>query len=66
MKSIKEKAQKLVDDVNAQIEEARQDLAKQMVEKGYTPESHKIYDNMVDIIEGRTLEYRCWVQIQKH
>lgn len=60
MNEIQRKAQELADQVSAQVNEARLDLAKKMIEKGYTSEDHQICDNMLDIIEGRTLEYRCW------
>lgn len=61
---IQRKAQELADQVNAQIQEARTDLAIRMVEKGYVPDQYKICDNLLDVIEGLTLSYRCWAELK--
>jgi hypothetical protein len=60
MNDAQQKAQELANAVNAQILEARQELAQRMLEKGQTEETHMIYDNLVDVIEGGDVLYRCW------
>lgn len=60
MNEIETKAQELANTVNAQILEARKELALQMIEKGQTEDMYVICDNIVDIIEKGELTYRCW------
>lgn len=60
MSDVKQRAIDLAEQVNAQIEEARADLAKRMLEKGMNPEDFIICDNMLDIVEGTTLQYKVW------
>jgi hypothetical protein len=60
MSDVKQRALELVESVNKQILEAREDLMKQMVEKNLLPDDYLICDNMLDIVEGTTLQYKCW------
>lgn len=58
--AIKAKAMELAMNVTSQIREARETLVKEMLEKGQRPEDYQVCDNMLDIVEGTTLNYKCW------
>jgi len=55
----KVRAEELFNNVMGQVKEARDNLAKRMLEKGMTPETHYIKDNFEEIVNGTTLEYIC-------
>lgn len=57
---ILQRAQALADKHKQDILDARDDLVKDMLAAGYKPEEWVICDNLVDIQNGNTLEYKCW------
>lgn len=62
--NIQTKAQELVNSVLLQIAEERENLAKRMLELGYTPESHIICDNIIDAINDPSISYKCWAELK--
>lgn len=59
-KQIQSKAEQLAAQHIKDIQEARANLVKDMVSAGYKPEEWVICDNLIDIQQGKTLEYSCW------
>jgi hypothetical protein len=57
--STQAKARELFDAVMKQIVEAREDLAKVMLERGMIKDKYYIEDNFEEVAEGKTLEYIC-------
>lgn len=57
-------AQELRDKVMAQICEAREELAKNMIEKGLSPDLYCIADNFNVIIENPEVPYQCWPELR--
>lgn len=60
-----EKAKEIFDAVMKQITEAREELAKKMLEKGMTPDKYYIEDNFAEIAQGKTMEYICTPELIK-
>ncbi len=48
-----------------QIIETKERVAKEMLERGYTPDKWILQDNMIDILEGRTMTYECYPVLHK-
>jgi hypothetical protein len=57
-------AQELRDTVMAQINEARVELAKKMIEKGLSPELYCIADNFNVLVENPEVPYQCWPELR--
>jgi hypothetical protein len=57
MTNIEAEAQKLVELVMKQVNERRQQVLDEMIQKGYTNKTHIIVDNLVDVIENPSLPY---------
>lgn len=55
------KAQALADQHLEEIISARIALMRDADDKGYNPKEWKMCDNLLDILAGNTLEYRCWM-----
>lgn len=55
------KAQALADQHLEEIIAARIALMRDADAKGYNPREWKMCDNLLDILAGNTLEYRCWM-----
>ena len=58
---INAKAEALAKQHQQDILDARANLVREAVEKGYNPSEWRICDNLVDIQAGTTLDYRCWL-----
>ena len=39
----------------------REAFVKDAIAKGYSLKEWKMFDNLLDILAGNTLEYRCWM-----
>lgn len=56
----RDKAKELFESVQKQIKETRGKLAKEMVEKGMSPDLYEIADNLPMVLEDFSIPYQCW------
>lgn len=64
MTDIEQIANKLVEDVSRQIAEARESLAKRMIDNDMTPDMYTIVDNIKEVINDPTVPYMCWPELK--
>lgn len=64
MTDIEQKAKELMEAVNKQIAEAREDLARRMLENDMGPEMYAIVDNIQEVIKNPNTPYMCWPELK--
>lgn len=62
MSTIQEKAEELVKLHLEQMHEANQEVVQRMLELGYTDESHRIVNNILDVLDDPSIPYKVWAE----